>query len=69
MPDLSELDRILDSLQSDDEKVREAAKGDLVRLRHEGAQLTAAQGLKALRAAARPYPFDKPAREDVSEPP
>jgi hypothetical protein len=67
MPRLPDLDRILEALHSNDEKVREAAKTDLLRLRHQADRLSAAQGLKVLRAAAQPYAFEKPSRDEVSE--
>jgi hypothetical protein len=67
MPHAHDLDRILNDLQSKEEKVREAAQSDLFRLRHIADELPAEQGLKALRAAAQPYPFDKPVPGELSE--
>ena len=67
MPRSKDLDGILKSLRSSEVSVREKAQGDLFRLRHQADHLTVADGLKALRAAAETYPFDKPTPEEVSE--
>ncbi|HZU36690.1 MAG TPA: hypothetical protein VFA18_12305, partial [Gemmataceae bacterium] len=62
-----DLSRILNGLQGPEWKVREAAGNDLFRLRHKADGLTSAEGLKALHAAAQPYPFQKPPRDEISE--
>ena len=54
------LDRILEMLWDQDEKVREAGMKDLTEFQKETKALGLQVGLKALRAAARPYPFDYP---------
>jgi hypothetical protein len=67
VPHLTTLDPILVALHSGEERVRVAANSDLFRLHLEVDDPSLADGLKALRAAAQPYPFEKPAADEVSE--
>lgn len=59
-------DRDLKALWSNDEQVRLVAEKDLVDLFLQTKDLGAAVGVKALRAAARPYPFKRPDSDSVS---
>lgn len=62
----SELDRILELLWDKDEKVRETGMKDLEDFQKGVKDPGSHVGLKALRAAARPYPFEKPEPSRVS---
>src|SRR5262249_22242030 len=59
-------DRILDDLWNTNQKVREAGLNHLSELLKRTQNLGVPIGLKALRAAARPYPYETPEHDEVS---
>jgi hypothetical protein len=59
-------DHILEMLWDNDEKVREGGLKELTDFQQNAKDLGSAIGLKALRAAARSYPFGKPEPNRVS---
>jgi hypothetical protein len=61
-----DFDRILEMLWDHDEKVRETAMSTLADFRKCTKDPGSPVGLKALRAAARPYPFERPQPSRVS---
>ncbi len=63
---VSRFDHILEMLWNKDEKVRETAMNDLAAFQKDMKEPGPQVGLKALRAAARPYPFEKPEPSRVS---
>ncbi len=67
MPRLADLDRILVGLRSADEKARESSGQDLNRLNTELKSVTLEDGVRALRAAAEPFPFNTPDPKELSE--
>ena len=62
----AELDDIIKTLWDKDEKVREKGLERLSKFRRDVDEPESAVGIKALQAAARPYPFEKPKRDEVS---
>src|SRR5262249_3352197 len=66
-PDVApRFDHILEMVWDNDEKVRETGMKDLAEFQRDTKNPGSQVGLKALRAAARPYPFEKPKPNDVS---
>jgi len=63
----SRFDHILDTLWDKDEKVRETGMKDLADFQKDTKDPGSNVGLKALRSAARPYLFEKPRRDIVSD--
>src|SRR5262245_16553410 len=62
-----DVDRLLEDLRSGNEDVRIAAAKKLKELQTEDPALSTQAGLKVLRAAAQPIPFDKPDPAEVSD--
>jgi hypothetical protein len=63
----AELNRILEGLRSNDEKVRQSSRQDLIRLSDKEKKVTLEAGLSALRSASQPFPYKSPDPKELSE--